>query len=487
MPYFLGFLFIIGAALAVYLWFHLREERRSAVRRQEQRCKNEELALALSPGWQAKIAGDREHERKTAELALKRQELLLKEQTEALRLALEQSRFEHQRWIDLHIAQPETYRVNTVVESVLAFPALKMASPAKEADRANDDEMDYPPISLRSVVDELPYNQLAFAFGTVRTTGELLQTTLPDALHTQIAGSTEQGKSVESGGILTQLCVSNDSDHLQLALLDSEGETTIPFRGLPHMRHLADNPDQAAKTLRNLVKELNYRDTNRQPWPRQAAILIFIEEFLSLKRIMSPHLRGQALEDFTELAIRGRKRWMYLFVIGQTAYVDKETRDAQRQFQSILTFAMPPAAARAAGMTGNSDMLNKLWTQRQKGQFLLQGPVSQGDQFVLAPRANSEMIHQILATSGSVPGDFPTTSGPLPETQQLSSGNTGGQHPELDFSIVERMRQMLSASNAAPSQKKIIEVCFPDMRNSDALKLYWKYLAALVAEKERGA
>src|SRR6266487_3181355 len=93
MPYFLGFLFIIGAALAVYLWFHLREERRSAVRRQEQRCKNEELALALSPGWQAKIAGDREHERKTAELALKRQELLLKEQTEALRLALEQSRF----------------------------------------------------------------------------------------------------------------------------------------------------------------------------------------------------------------------------------------------------------------------------------------------------------------------------------------------------------------------------------------------------------
>src|SRR5262249_46864155 len=151
-------------------------------------------------------------------------------------------------------------------------------------------------------------------------------TSLPKAVHIQLVGASGQGKSRQATSILTQLCTRNDPQHLQLALIDHEGETSAPFQGLPHVRYIADEPKEAARIFRALVKELERRDIGKIAFP---VLLMFCEEFLNLRRSMPPQYRDQALEDYTTLALRGRKRGMFLFSIGQTAYTEKSIRDAQ--------------------------------------------------------------------------------------------------------------------------------------------------------------
>ena len=192
----------------------------------------------------------------------------------------------------------------------------------------------------------MPPNKLAFTYGLNQDTGRLDFTTLPQAVHIQLLGASGQGKSRQSTSILTQLCAANDQDHLQLALIDCEGETTEPFQQLPNVRYVADTEDLAARVLHSLVKELAYRDHNRIIWP---VMMIFVEEFLNLRRTMAAAIKDQALEDYTTLALRGRKRGMFLFSVGQTAYSEKSIRDAQNQFQSSMAFACKLPMARSAG------------------------------------------------------------------------------------------------------------------------------------------
>ncbi len=244
---------------------------------------------------------------------------------------------------------------------------------------------------LATIIEELTPNTLEFVFGLDATTGQLARTTLPKAVHIQLLGASGQGKSRQATSILTQLCARNDTEHLQLALIDCEGETTVPFQGLPHVRYLADESKEAAKTFRGLVNELERRDVSRILWP---VIFIFVEEFLNLRRTMPAEYRDQALEDYTTLALRGRKRGMFLFSIGQTNYVDRHIRDAQNQFLSNMAFAAKPTAARAAGFT-NTDLLNKLYSERRPGQFLLERPA--GDSILLAPYVEPSQVSGLLS------------------------------------------------------------------------------------------
>ncbi len=167
--------------------------------------------------------------------------------------------------------------------------------------------------ALETIIEELTPNALEFIYGLDPATGALIKTTLPKAVHIQLLGASGQGKSRQATSILTQLTTRNDTSHLQLALVDCEGETTTPFQNLPHVRHLAEEPKEAARTFRSLVTELERRDITKQVYP---VILIFVEEFLNLRRIMPEAYRDQALEDYTTLALRGRKRGLFLFSIG---------------------------------------------------------------------------------------------------------------------------------------------------------------------------
>jgi hypothetical protein len=353
---------------------------------------------------------------------------------------------------------PHTYSPHIEIAGASALPQL--ASPKDQAFQQPD---------LRTIVSELPYNALAFAFGADRESGELLQTTLPKAVHVQLIGASGQGKSRQSTSILTQLCAGNDSEHLTLALIDCEGETTAPFQTQPHVRYLASEPEQAARVLHSLVKELERRDKVHVLMP---ALLIFVEEFLNLRRIMPANIKDQALEDYTTLALRGRKRGLFLFSVGQTAYVERAIRDAQNQFQSSMCFAGKPTMARSAGFT-NTPLLNQLWTEKRPGQFLLERPA--GDSLVVAPFVDSTLV-PVLLNSQPVPDAFPTPSQPVPETGELNNGNEDGKQPELDMACLSLMREMVARE---ATQSEIIAACFPGMRTAVAAKEYRKYLAEI--------
>jgi hypothetical protein len=341
------------AALCIPVWRY--QARQDALRRAAHR----ELQLIHDPMYQAKVERDR-----------------------AYQLA---------RYKTMHLISANSYIVNAPVQSVFAFPSLKHTEPAALPAAANtvDGDLVTPP-ALQTIIEELPDNALEFVFGMNPQTGDLARTSLLKAVHIQLVGASGQGKSRQATSILTQLCARNDAQHLNLALIDCEGETTAPFQHLPHVRYLADEPKDAAKTFRGLVNELERRDQVKVLYP---VILIFCEEFLNLRRTMPSDYRDQALEDFTTLALRGRKRGMFLFSIGQTAYVDKAIRDAQMQFLSSMAFAVKPTAARSAGFT-NSELLNRLYSERRPGQFLLERPT--GDSILLAPYVDPGVVPGLL-------------------------------------------------------------------------------------------
>jgi hypothetical protein len=252
---------------------------------------------------------------------------------------------------------------------------------------------------LETIIEDLTENALEFAYGYDPKSGQIVKATLSKAVYIQLVGASDQGKSRQATSILTQLCARNDPHHLQLALIDHEGETSAPFQSLPHIRCIADEPKEAARIFRALVKELDRRDIGRIAMP---VILMFCEEFLNLRRSMPVRYRDQALEDYRTLALRGRKRGMFLFSVGQTAYTEKSIRDAQAQFLSSMAFAVKPSAARSAGFT-NTDLLNRLYSERKPGQFLLERPG--GDALLLAPYVDTRTIHDLLAVESSPEND----------------------------------------------------------------------------------
>lgn len=296
--------------------------------------------------------------------------------------------------------------------------------------------------ALETIIEELPVNNLAFIYGLDPQTGELAKTTLPRAVHIQLLGASGQGKSRQATSILTQLTTRNDKNHLSLALLDCEGETTAPFQHLPHVRYLADEPKEAARTLRNLVGELDRRDKTKIIYP---VILIFVEEFLNLRRTMPETYRDQALEDYTTVALRGRKRGMFLFSIGQTAYVEKAIRDAQAQFLSSMAFAVKPTAARAAGFT-NTELLNKLYADRRPGQFLLERPA--GDSILLAPYVDTSIVSDLLAPRN-------TDTVQIIESEQQPANNPSRN--QLDEALQAKLTQVMQLHTKGLGKGEIIQ------------------------------
>jgi hypothetical protein len=137
--------------------------------------------------------------------------------------------------------------------------------------------------------------------------------------------------------------------------------------------------------------------------------LLFLEEFVTLKNALKGKLRDQALEDFTRLSLQGRKFGMFMLCIGQTGYMDKDIRDAQRQFQSKIALGIHPKAAYAAGFT-NTQLLNQNNTPRVKGRFVLEG--TQGPALVMAPRIDYDNIPRLLGTSDQLQSTFIDASEP---------------------------------------------------------------------------
>src|SRR5215472_2593283 len=106
----------------------------------------------------------------------------------------------------------------------------------------------------------------------------------------------------------------------------------------------------------------------------QAHILVYVEEFLSLKshRDLDKPLKGTLIDDLNELAIRGLKANIHLMCCAQVDYADEDLKAFANNFGLNISFSVRPEAARAAGFM-NYSLLAKNWSSKVPGQFVVEG------------------------------------------------------------------------------------------------------------------
>lgn len=236
--------------------------------------------------------------------------------------------------------------------------------------------------TMEYVISQLKYNTLQVCLGVSLETGKPFVMDLIEGTHYRIIGGSGFGKSCEAAAILEQVTQSNDPDHLLISLLDLEHKTSRLFEDLPHVAELqigrkrvecvATNADEVAQHFRYLRDELDRRKAlSEYDLQRERFMLIYVEEFLSLKREVDPELKTQMMDDFTILALRGRKYGLYLLACAQVDYSDKSLRDAMNQFNVNMSFSVKPSAARAVGFSSN-DLLKQNFEAKQRGQFVLE-------------------------------------------------------------------------------------------------------------------
>lgn len=239
---------------------------------------------------------------------------------------------------------------------------------------------DFP--KMEEIYNVLRENALEVCLGKSATTGELFTMPLVDGTHYRVIGGSGFGKSCFAAAILDMTTSMNDEDHLQVALLDLEHKTSKLFEKLPHIAQIqvgrryvdciASDPDEVANHLGYLKKELDRRKTlSEHDLRRERFMLIYVEEFLSLKREVDPKLLEEMANNFTILAVRGRKYGMYLLACAQVDYADRQFRDAMNQFNVSASFSVKPKAAQAVGFM-SYDLLKQNFAAKQRGQFVLE-------------------------------------------------------------------------------------------------------------------
>jgi DNA translocase FtsK/SpoIIIE-like protein len=235
--------------------------------------------------------------------------------------------------------------------------------------------MDY----VRSLLQE---NALQVCLEMSATSGQPCVMHLLDGTHYRIIGGSGFGKSCEAAAILEMTTQTNDPAHLQIALLDLEHKTSRLFENLPHIAELslgrkrvplvATSPDEVALHLHYLRRELDRRtQLSEYDLSRERFLFIYVEEFLSLKREVDPALKRRMLDDFSILALRGRKYGLYLLACAQVDYADDQLREAMNQFNVNMSFAVRPRAAQAAGFA-SYDLLKQNFEAKKPGQFVLE-------------------------------------------------------------------------------------------------------------------
>lgn len=237
--------------------------------------------------------------------------------------------------------------------------------------------------TIEEVVSTLPRNGYQICLGRSLTTHELLPIELLDS-HIKLIGATRKGKSCLAAAILEQGQLTHDPLMLQFALLDLEYKTSRLFERSAHVAYLqagrrgkvpaiARDAEEVALWLRYLREEMDRRyKMTAQQQEQLPYILVYLEEFLDLRRRLKGQVLSDALDNFTSLAERGLKVRMGLMVCAQVDYSSEELRDAMAQFVGTnVAFSVKPSAARSAGFV-DTDLLNKNYLAKQPGQYVVE-------------------------------------------------------------------------------------------------------------------
>jgi hypothetical protein len=160
---------------------------------------------------------------------------------------------------------------------------------------------------------------------------------------------------------------------------------------------------------------------------------------------------------------RGRKRGILAFVVVQNSYTIEEIKQAQRQFQIKMTGAQKPSTAQAGGYQ-NLNLLKRLWSEKQFGQFLIE--CSLGEYIIQIPELDPHLRRMFDQAAGyeveSIPGTPEIVDATVPGTAE--GHPTSGTFLEHTRDGQERPAALLSAvphQNALPAQNHIAEPLDP--------------------------
>ena len=215
--------------------------------------------------------------------------------------------------------------------------------------------------------------------------------------HLKFIGASQRGKSSEVGALLTQIIATHTPDHVQIAPLDLEDRTGRLFADSPHIKRIrvdgkevrlhATNVDQVLEYLTYITKFMDVRyKLPQSELERQPILLVYIEEFLRLRRMLKSRIasaspgpaREKAQRDYSRLlecidalTARGLKARIQLWLCAQVDYADPDLRDALANVVEGFSFCVKPTAARAAGFT-RADYLARNHAQKRVGQAVIE-------------------------------------------------------------------------------------------------------------------
>ena len=138
--------------------------------------------------------------------------------------------------------------------------------------------------------------------------------------HLKFIGASQRGKSSEVGALLTQMIATHTPDHVQIAPLDLEDRTGRLFADSPHIKRIrvdgkevrlhAHDVDQVLEYLTYIAKFMDVRyKLPQSELERQPILIVYIEEFLRLRRSLKARIataspgpaREKAQRDYTRL------------------------------------------------------------------------------------------------------------------------------------------------------------------------------------------
>jgi FtsK/SpoIIIE family len=233
--------------------------------------------------------------------------------------------------------------------------------------------------------------------------------------HFKFIGASQKGKSSMAAAFLEIITRTHDPEHVILALLDLEDQTSKLFADKPHIAELliddkplllhAHNREQVVEYLNHIVALMDYRySLSKHEVIDGPILLVYIEEFLALKKYLRKKIDAapdreaerkakKLYADFTyaisEIASRGLKVRIQLLLCAQVDYrdEDKELQEALINVDAGMSFCVRPTAAQAAGFYHN-ELLNRNYEDDKVGQAVVE--MSDCKDLVLAPQFDLE-------------------------------------------------------------------------------------------------
>jgi hypothetical protein len=229
--------------------------------------------------------------------------------------------------------------------------------------------------------------------------------------HFRFIGASQRGKSSMVAAFIDIVTRTHDREHVLLCLLDKEDQTSKLFAHLPHVmkiqygnepvRMYARKDDEVLERLIDLVRIMNKRyEMKKSEIINQPIILVYVEEFLSLKNTFKSRmekakakkdedLKAKSISDhqtlvycIEELCQRGLKVRIQLLLCAQIEYADDDFKEAMVSVGCGFSFCVRPKAAESAGFR-NYPLLKKNAEDNKVGQAVVECPDC--NDLVLAP------------------------------------------------------------------------------------------------------